>query len=103
MSQPFLRLVADHIHANYKDTFENLCIVLPGKRASLFLKQHLAQAFGKTIWVPQIITAEELISELSGLKTLEEIDLICYLYESYKHCAGEASESFESFAKWGHL
>lgn len=76
---------------------------MPNKRGALFLKNHLAQTFGKTIWLPTIISAEELITELSELKTLEEIDLICHLYESYKFCYGANAETFDSFAKWGQL
>jgi ATP-dependent helicase/nuclease subunit B len=103
MAAPFLKSVADYIHENYKDNIEKLCIVLPNKRGALFLKNYLSQAFGKTIWLPAIISAEELVSELSGLKTLEEIDLICHLYESYRVCYGANAESFDSFAKWGQL
>lgn len=76
---------------------------MPNKRGALFLKNHLAQTFAQTIWLPEIISAEELIVELSGLKTLEEIDLLCHLYESYKISYGENAETFDSFAKWGQL
>lgn len=103
MAKAFLDSVSEYIHTHYKDTVENLCIVLPNKRASLFLKSHLARRFAKTLWLPKIISAEEFITELSGLKTLEEIDLICHLYESYKFCYGEKAENFDSFAKWGQL
>lgn len=100
---PFLKLVAEHIHLNYKDSVENLCIVLPNKRGALFFKQHLAQTFAKTMWLPAILSAEEFIAEISELKTLDEIDLICHLYESYKYCYGEGAEPFDSFVKWGQL
>src|SRR5689334_358886 len=103
MTRPFLKLIADYIFEHYKDSVEKLCIVLPNKRGALFLKNYLSQSFGKTIWLPTIISAEELITELSGLKTLEEIDLICHLYESYKVCYGPNAETFDSFAKWGQL
>lgn len=103
MTEPFLKLTADYIFNNYKDTVENLCIVLPNKRGALFLKNYLADVFGKTMWLPTIISAEELIGELSELKTLEEIDLICHLYESYRTCYGANAEPFDSFAKWGQL
>lgn len=103
MSEPFLKSVADHIFEHYKDNVEKLGIVLPNKRGALFLKNYLADAFGKTIWLPTIISAEDLVAELSGLKTLEEIDLICHLYESYKACYGQDAEPFDSFAKWGQL
>ncbi len=100
---PFLKTVAGHLFDHYKDNVEKVAIVLPNKRGALFLKNYLAQAFGKTIWLPTIISAEELVTELSGLKTIEEIDLICHLYESYKVCYGADAEPFDSFAKWGQL
>ncbi|MBX3163380.1 MAG: PD-(D/E)XK nuclease family protein [Bacteroidetes bacterium] len=103
MAQPFLKSIANYVFQNYKDKIENLCIVLPNKRGALFLKNYLAQSFQKTIWLPTIISAEELVAELSELKTLEEIDLICHLYESYKACYGAKAEPFDSFAKWGQL
>ena len=67
------------------------------------MKQHLAKAFNKTIWLPTIISAEEFVEELSGLKNLEEIDLICHLYNSYCKCYGNEAEPFDSFVKWGQL
>jgi ATP-dependent helicase/nuclease subunit B len=103
MTDPFLKSVAEYIYEHYKDSVEKVGIVLPNKRGALFLKNYLALAFGKTIWLPTIISAEELVAELSGLKTLEEIDLICHLYESYKTCYGPDAEPFDSFAKWGQL
>ena len=103
MTDPFLKLTANYIYSNYKDTAENLCIVLPNKRGALFLKKYLIEVFSKTMWLPTIISAEDLIAELSELKTLEEIDLMCYLYDSYKIVYGPKAESFESFAKWGQL
>lgn len=103
MVKPFLKLIAEHVHAHYKDNVEKLCIILPNKRGSLFLKHYLGQTFGKTIWLPVIISAEDLIAELSGLKCIDEIDLMCHLYESYKTCYGPKAEPFDSFAKWGQL
>jgi ATP-dependent helicase/nuclease subunit B len=103
MAKAFLRSVAEFIFKEHKDNAEKLCIVLPNKRGALFLKNHLSKVYQKTIWLPAIISAEELVAELSGLKVLEEIDLICHLYESYKKCYGEKSETFDSFAKWGQL
>jgi ATP-dependent helicase/nuclease subunit B len=103
MIDPFLKLTANYIYSNYKDTAENLCIILPNKRGALFLKKHLIEVFSKTMWLPTIISAEDLIAELSELKTLEDIDLMCYLYDSYKIVYGPKAESFESFAKWGQL
>jgi hypothetical protein len=101
--QAFLYQVAQYIEQNYKENLDKVCIVLPNKRGALFLKNHLAKVYKKTIWLPTIISAEDFITELSGLQNLEDVDLICRLYESYKSVYGEQAEPFDSFAKWGNL
>jgi ATP-dependent helicase/nuclease subunit B len=101
--QAFLYQVAEHLEQNYKENPDGLCIVLPNKRGALFLKAHLAKVYNRTIWSPTIISAEDFITELSGLQNLEDVELICRLYESYKLIYGEKAEPFDSFAKWGNL
>lgn len=99
----FLYQVAEYLKQNYEENPDGLCIVLPNKRGALFLKNHLASVYKKTIWLPTIISAEDFISELSGLQNMEDVDLICRLYESYKTVYGEQAEPFDSFARWGNL
>ena len=77
--------------------------MLPNKRGALYLKQHLAKVFQKTIWLPTIISAEELVAELSGLQQADSIDLICDLYQVYTSILKEKAEPFDAFAKWGTL
>ena len=76
---PFLKLVAEYIHENHQTETDSLCIILPNKRGALYLKQHLASVFKKTIWLPTIISAEDLVSQLSGLEQADSVDLICDL------------------------
>jgi ATP-dependent helicase/nuclease subunit B len=103
MGTSFLWLVAAHIHRKYQDKTGELCIVLPNKRAALYLRQALAAEFGKTLWLPVMVTAEDFISEVSGLSELSEADLLCQLYKSYRHCHSESAEPFDAFTRWGQL
>lgn len=100
---PFLQYIAQYIHQHHAHETEHLCIVLPNKRGALYLKQHLAKTFQTTIWLPSIISAEELVAELSGLQQADSIDLICDLYAVYKDILKEKAEPFDAFAKWGTL
>ena len=100
---PFLQYIAQYVFEHHADDTEHLCIVLPNKRGALYLKQHLAKAFQKTIWLPRIISAEELVAELSGLQQADSIDLICDLYAVYKTILKDKAEPFDAFAKWGTL
>lgn len=101
--QAFLNLIAHHVHTHYKDSVENVCIVLPSKRGAIFLKDHFKNVFNKTTWLPDIQSAEEFIEKLSGLKQADEIDLIAFLYESYLAVFTGEKEPFDKFSKWGHL
>ncbi len=100
---PFLNLLANYIFEHHQHDTDKLCIVLPNKRGALYLKQHLAKAFNKTIWLPTIISAEDLVAQLSGLQHADSIDLICELYVAYTSVLKEKAEPFDSFAKWGNL
>lgn len=100
---PFLHLVAQDIFEHHQDNTASLCVVLPNKRGALYLRQHLAKVFNKTIWLPTIISAEDLVAELSGLTGIDNIDLICELYESYVKVLGNQAEPFDAFVKWGNL
>ena len=81
---PFLKYIAEYIFEHHQQDVESLCVVLPNKRGALYLKQHLAKTFNKTIWLPTIISAEELVAQLSGLQQADSIDLrpVSGLYSS---------------------
>lgn len=100
---PFLQHISQYIFQHHEHDTEHLCIVLPNKRGALYLKQYLARTFQKTIWLPSIISAEELVAELSGLQQADSIDLICDLYMVYAQVLKEKAEPFDAFAKWGTL
>lgn len=78
-------------------------LVLPNKRGSLFLKRHLANIYNKTIWLPKIISAEELITKLSGLQTADNITLVAVLYDCYRDVMKDKAESFDNFLKWSNM
>lgn len=101
--KPFLKEVAQYFFNHLEKPLDTYCVVLPSKRGALFLKQHIANVYQETTWLPTILTAEQLIEELSELSVLNDIDLVCHLYESYKFCYGDGAEPFDSFLKWGHL
>lgn len=100
---PFLELIARYISDNYQHSTEKLCIILPNKRGALYLKQHLAKVSNKTIWLPAIISAEDLVAGLSGLSAIDSIDLICELYDAYCSVMQDRAEPFDAFARWGNL
>ena len=100
--EKFLKKTAAHLINTYGDELSDVCIVLPNKRAGLFLKQHLSDLIQQPVWLPEIIGAEELIKKLSAVEIVDNVVQLFELYEVYKHNVTEP-ESFEEFSKWGQI
>ncbi|MCX6180857.1 MAG: PD-(D/E)XK nuclease family protein [Bacteroidetes bacterium] len=97
----FLGKVAQHIHENYASTTENLCVVLPSKRAGLFLKKEIANAFEKTIWSPIILAQDDFIQEICKAKIISSFELTLHFYSVYKNLpAEEEKDDFNEFLNW---
>lgn len=78
--------------------------VLPSRRAGVFLKKELSQYYNTTIFLPQIISVEELIESISGLQTLSNIETLFEFYKVHNTLvSNDKTESFESFSKWGQI
>jgi len=98
----FLEQTAQHLITTYGDKISDVCIVLPNKRAGLFLKQHLSKLIDKPIWLPPIIGAEDLIEELADKEIIDNLTQLFELYEVYQK-AVDNPEGFEEFSKWGQM
>ncbi len=78
--------------------------VLPSKRAGVFLKKELAQYYNKTIFLPEIISIEELVESISGLKSASNLEVLFAFYEVYCNLVSDdLKESFSSFSKWAQI
>lgn len=99
---PFLYKVASYIFENYNPDYSRICIVLPSRRAALFLKKYLAKMINEVVWAPDIYSIEDFIEEQSGVVMLDRITLIFELYQVHKEIEKSESQSFDEFYKWGH-
>ncbi|MTE27070.1 PD-(D/E)XK nuclease family protein [Winogradskyella ouciana] len=83
---------------------EDLHFILPSKRAGTFLKHQLSSVLNQPIFSPHILSIEEFVEELSGLKSLPNSELLFKLYEAYKSLTNKSeTESFELFSKWAQI
>ncbi len=87
---------------NYSDSLSTTIIVLPNKRAKVFLIDELKKQINTAVFLPEILTIEDLVQEISGLHLIDPIELIFEFYEVYlKLPKNSESQSFEVFANWG--
>ncbi|HUH26262.1 MAG TPA: hypothetical protein VLY87_06515, partial [Flavobacterium sp.] len=81
--------------------YSNITVVLPNKRARLFLLEALKFQSTETFFAPEIISIEELISNISEVDVLSNIELLFEFYEVYKkNTPKDAQQDFEQFGNW---
>ena len=99
----FLEKVAEHLIKNYPDQISDVCIVLSNRRASLFLRKHLAERLGKTIWAPNIFSIEDFVDDLSDYEGINSLTATFELFEVHKQIEGKNAQTFDEFYKWGSI
>lgn len=99
----FLQHIAEYLIENHASNLEDVTVVLPNKRAGIFLKKYLSEKTLKPIWSPNIISTEDLVSQLSGKLQLDELSLSMEFYKVYLDLEGENAEAFEDFSYWANV
>jgi len=79
-------------------------IILPSKRAIIFLKQELLNLIDKSAFLPQFFSIEAFTQNLTDLKLLDAIHLQFELFEVYKTIIPlKNQDSFEKFIEWAPI
>jgi hypothetical protein len=97
----FLSKIATIVLLQYNKNSTNTTIVLPNKRAKVFLLNELQLQSQETIFAPEIISIEDFVQDISGIRSIDNIELLFQFYSVY--CSVTESvkqESFENFANW---
>lgn len=101
--KPFLEKTADYLFENYAMHLGEIAVVLPSRRAGLFLKKHLASRITKPAWAPRIFAIEDFVAHYAGLQPAEKLTLLFELYETHREIAGNKAQSFDDFLGWGNV
>ncbi|RKS26172.1 PD-(D/E)XK nuclease superfamily protein [Flavobacterium endophyticum] len=97
----FLDKIASTIIDGYNDKLSDLVVVLPNKRAKVFLIEALRKKTQNTIFAPQIISIEDFIQDIAGIRSVDSIELVFEFYEIYIEITDkEKQQPFELFANW---
>jgi len=102
MMQPLLETLAIHLVQTASGELGKSRIILPNRRAGLFLQRHLALHITRTDWAPSIYTISEFIDESSQLELADPLDLFFTLYDIY-HDSVEHPDSLDEFYLWGEM
>lgn len=100
----FLDKIAQVLIADYSHNLTNTIVVLPNKRAKIFLIEALKKQVQNNILSPNIISIEDFIQDVSGIRTIDPIELVFEFYEVYLSITDvKQQQSFELFANWAKM
>ncbi len=92
----FLHKIISELLENHQD-LSGLDVVLPGKRPMVFIKRILQEKQYEGL-LPNFVTIDELIAELSENVEIKGIALWLFAYRTYQKV--DSSEDFSGFLKW---
>ena len=98
----FLERVAYELRTAYGDDMVSQRVVLPSRRAGLYLAKYLSQLSDRPQWSPVMLTVSELFQSLTELRPADTETLIFELYRVYRKRYGEEM-SFDDFWPWGEV
>ncbi len=100
----FLADVARELLATHEpEALADLVVVVPTRRAVVYLKNELALATpeGQALWSPRIAAMEDYLVERAGVQVEEPIALQLLLFDIFK--AIDTDLQFDHFVGWGGL
>ena len=98
----FLQYVARDMLAKHPEGLNDVAVVFPNKRASLFFNQALCDEVGKPLWSPAYIAISDLFRRHSELQVPDPIQLVFRLYNVFCEVT-DSCESLDHFYSWGQL
>lgn len=100
----FLDKIAHVLIQDYSDKLSNTIVVLPNKRAKIFLIEALKKQVLTNILSPEIISIEDFIQDIAAIRTVDPIELLFEFYEVYLSVTEKSNQqSFELFANWAKM
>lgn len=100
MKSNFISDLARHIKEKHDLTNEELTIVFPNKRAAFYLRSTFRTLYDKDIWLPQMLSIQEAMTQWSGIRIVDNVDMIFELIaiDSELYQRGDSISVFGSMA-----
>ncbi|WP_297535994.1 PD-(D/E)XK nuclease family protein [uncultured Alistipes sp.] len=96
----FLAEVAADLYGRYGEALSQREVLFPSRRARLFFTEALSRVAERPMWQPRWTTVDELMEEISGLRTADRLRLLTELWRVY---SAFHDEPFDRFYFWGEM
>ena len=95
----FLENIAEELLKDGGNDFSKTCIVLPNRRAGVFLRDAISRQSNKAIWAPTVLSIEDFVFSLSEVVKADQTTLLFSFYEVYRQSVSDP-QTIELFANW---
>ncbi|MCU0458677.1 MAG: PD-(D/E)XK nuclease family protein [Bacteroidales bacterium] len=102
LTMDFLEKVAYSLRERHGSEMERQTVVLPSRRAGLWLARALARLNDKPSWAPSMLTVSDLFRSFTSLVPADTETQIFELWNVYRKQFGEEM-SFDDFWPWGEV
>ncbi|MEW5676688.1 PD-(D/E)XK nuclease family protein [Flavobacterium enshiense] len=98
----FLDKLSQELVKDFGSNLSDITLVLPNKRAKVFLLESLKKQLQQTVFAPVIISIEDFIQDVAGIRSCDSIELLFEFYQVYCSLTPkERQQEFDLFAHWG--
>lgn len=114
MNSNFINDLALHIKERYDLKKEELTVVFPNKRAAFYLRSRFKKIYNEEIWLPQMLSIQEAMTQWSGIRLVDTVDMLFELIsidsELYRHSdsvnmfgsmAAQMAKDFDEIDQYG--
>ena len=96
----FLSEKSLELFQNEFGNLDEISVIIPNKRASVYIQSYLSSLSKKSFFAPEIITINEWISEHTAEKILNQQELVFILFDIHLKIQPKDTD-FNEFLKWG--
>ena len=97
----FLKNLADKLLSDHSDNISEITIILPNKRAKIFLLEAFKEKLPNFTFAPKITSIEDFIQEVASIRSVDAIELLFEFYTVYLSLTTkEKQQTFEQFSNW---
>jgi hypothetical protein len=89
--------------AKNTDDISKETIIIPNKRASVYIRKYIAEFYKKPVWSPTILTIDEWVKKKSEKEIVTGNELIFLFYKVYRSLENDLAESFDKFMNWARI
>ncbi|MGE4345991.1 MAG: PD-(D/E)XK nuclease family protein [Flavobacteriaceae bacterium] len=102
--ETFLSKIAKLLVNKPNTILVNTTVVLPNRRAKIFLINQIRNNSPKTVFAPNIYSIQEFMEHISGVRVLDNVEQLFEFYKVYSDVSpSQDKQSFEQFYPWAKV